>query len=269
MAATFFSVMFLAIPSSAAKSVIDDMAGLYSSSELAELEEKQQAVSDKTGWNIAVVTTNVGFGEDGAEAMRYAEDYYDMAFGSTSSSVVYLIDLDYRHFAMDGDLLNYFNTSRLDRLIDKCEEEYFDYDDVGNLETFYYYLEYYYDQGTVQRDPNIGVKGEGFVPDDNRDSEDEAVALVMFLSGIIAGIAAAAIGIGIVLSRYKFHHAPTANCYLNSNTINMYRRQDRFVREYTTRTRIDSDSGGGGGHSGGGHSHGGSHHGGGGHGGRR
>lgn len=269
LAVTFFSAAFLAIPSSAAKSVIDDMAGLYSSSELAALEEKQQAVADKTGWNIAVVTTNVGFGEDGAQAMRYAEDYYDMAFGSESSSIVYLIDLDYRHFAMDGDLLNYFNTSRLDRLIDKCEEEYFDYDDVGNLETFYYYLEYYYDQGTVQRDPNVGAKGDGFVPADGRDTHAEAVNITMIFSGMVAGIIAAAIGIAIVLSRYKFHHAPTANCYLNSNTINMYRRQDRFVREYTTRTRIDSDSGGGGHSSGGGHSHGGSHHGGGGHGGRR
>lgn len=264
-AAAVISAAAAVIPVSAAESIIDDKAGLYTQSDLAELKEKQQAVSDLTGWNIAVVTTNTGFGTDGARAMRYAENYYDEKFGSDSSSVVYLIDLDYRHFSIDGDLLNYFNTKRLDNMIDACNKKYFAYDDVGHLETFYYYLEYYYNQGTVPYDSNIGAKGSGFVP---KDGANDGYYFTMLFAGMITGTFAAAIGIAIVLSRYKFHHAPTANCYLNSNTINIYRRQDRFVREFTTRTRIDSDSGGG--HSGGGgHSHGGSHHGGGGSGGRR
>lgn len=264
LAAAVISAAAAVLPVSAAESIIDDKAGLYTQSELAELNAKQQAVSELTGWNIAVVTTDTGFGTDGARAMKYAENYYDNKFGSDSSSVVYLIDLDYRHFAMDGDVLNYFNTKRLDKMITECEKEYFAYDDVGNLEKFYYYLEYYYNQGTVEYDSNIGAKGSGFVPADGIAKEYD---LTMLLAGMITGAAAAGIGIAIVLSRYKFHHAPTANCYLNSNTINMYRRQDRFVREYTTRTRIDSGGSSGGG--GGGHSFGGSSHGGGGHGGRR
>ena len=124
-------------------------------------------------------------------------------------------------------------------------------------------MEYYYNQGTVAYGSNVGAKGSSFVPKDGIAKEYN---ITMLLAGMATGAIAAAIGIAIVLSRYKFHHAPTANCYLNSNTINIYRRQDRFVREYTTRTRIDSDSGGSGG---GGHSHGGSSHGGGGSGGRR
>lgn len=265
-AAAVISAAAAVLPVSAAESIIDDKAGLYTKSDLAELEAKQQAVSDLTGWNIAVVTTDTGFGTDGARAMRYAENYYDEKFGSDSSSIVYLIDLDYRHFCMDGDLLNYFNTKRLDKMITECEKEYFAYDDVGNLETFYYYLEYYYNQGTVAYDSNVGAKGSSFVPKDGIVKEYN---ITMLLAGMTTGVIAAAIGIAIVLSRYKFHHAPTANCYLNSNTINIYRRQDRFVREYTTRTRIDSDSGGSSGGGGGGHSFGGSSHGGGGSGGRR
>lgn len=265
LAAAIISAAATVLPVSAAESIIDDQAGLYTQSDLEELEAKQQAVSDLTGWNIAVVTSDVGFGTDGADAMRYAEDYYDVTFGSDSSSIVYLIDLDYRHFAMDGDVLNYFNTSRLDNMIDACNDKYFDYDDVGHLETFYYYMEYYYNKGTVKYDGNIGPKGEDFVPSMGIEKEFNFMA---FFVAVITGAIAAGIGVAIVISRYKFHHVPTANCYLNSNTINMYRRQDRFVREYTTRTRIDS--GGSGGHGGGGsHSHGGSSHGGGGSGGRR
>ncbi|MDE6133562.1 MAG: TPM domain-containing protein, partial [Oscillospiraceae bacterium] len=131
LAAAVISAAAATFPVSAAESFIDDKAGLYTQSNLAELEAKQQAVSDLTGWNIAVVTTDTGFGEDGKRAMRYAEDYYDDHFGSDSSSIVYLIDLDYRYFSMDGDLLNYFNTSRLDSMIDACNKKYFAYDDVG------------------------------------------------------------------------------------------------------------------------------------------
>lgn len=258
LAAAVISAAAAVLPVSAAESIIDDKAGLYTQSELSKLEAKQQTVSDLTGWNIAVVTTNTGFGSNLTRAASYAEDYYDEHFGRNSSSVVYLIDLDWRHVVIDGDVRNYINTIRLDTMQDECEIKYKKYDDVGNLETFYYYLEYYYNNGTVEYDSEIGSKGIFFDFD-----------FTIFLASMIAGAIAAAIGIAIVLSRYKFHHAPTANCYLNSNTINMYRRQDRFVREYTTRTRIDSGGSGGGGHSGGSSHHGGIHHGGGSRGGRR
>lgn len=266
LAAVIISAAAFIIPASAYSAGIDDRAGLYSQSEIERLEERQAEVAELTGWNIAVVTTDTGFGTDGARAMAYAEQYYDDIFGSDSSSVVYLIDLDYRHFAMDGDLLNYFNTSRLDKLIDECEKKYFNYDDVGNLEKFYYYLEYYYNRGTVAYDGNVGAKGKDFVPSMGVDKEFD---FEVFAAAVFTGIVAAAIGAAIVVSRYKFHHAPAPNCYLNGNSINMYNRRDVFVREYTTRTRINSDSSSGGRSGGGGHSHGGSSHGGGGHGGRR
>ncbi|MBP1559788.1 MAG: TPM domain-containing protein [Oscillospiraceae bacterium] len=255
------SALSLSVSASAYSAGIDDRAGLYTQSQIAELEKRQQEVADLTGWNIAVVTTNIGLGTDGSRAIDYAEDYYDSTFGSDSSSIVYLIDIDYRHISMDGDVLNYFNTSRLDTMLDSCERRYMDYDDVGNLEKFYYYIEYYYNKGTVAVDPNIDAKGSDFMP-----SSSSYGFRFSFAAAIIAGGVAAAIGIGIVLSRYKLHHTPTANCYLNSNSINMYRETDRFVREYTTRTRINDSSSGGGGHS---RSHGGRSHGGGGRGGRR
>lgn len=135
---------------------IDDRAGLYTTEQIEELEKKQSETHIATGWNIAVVTTNSGFGTDGTKAVEFAEKYYDNTFGRDSSSVIYLIDVDYRHISMDGDVLNYFNTERLDHMITACEEKYMSHDDVGNLEQFYYYLEYYYNEGTVPYDSNIG-----------------------------------------------------------------------------------------------------------------
>ncbi|MGN0674712.1 MAG: TPM domain-containing protein [Oscillospiraceae bacterium] len=259
-----------AVTVSAYSAGIDDRAGLYSSSELKELEKRQEEVSELTGWNIAVITTNTGFGADGIAACDYAERYYDETFGADSSSVVYLIDLDYRWIAMDGDVLSYFNSSRFDTMMDKCEYYYQDYQDVKNLETFYYYLEYYYGKGTVGYDSNIGAKGDDFESSiEYYGSSPKNFSFDVFIAFLVTGAVIAAISIAVVVSRYKFHYAPTANCYLNSNTINYYRRNDIFVREFTSRTRISDSSGGGSHHSGGSRRSGGRSHGGGGRGGRR
>lgn len=224
---------------------IDDQAGLYTPEQIEELEARQQEVADHTGWNIAVVTTDVGFGTDGYNAIEYAEAYYDKTFGYSTSGILYLIDVDYRHFCISGEAdYEYFDDKRVRDMSDTCEKYYYDYDDVGNLNAFYDKVEYYYDKGQFSK------------------------FNFSFGAAVIAGLIAAAIGVGVVWSRYKFHYQPTANNYLDGSKINFYRRTDRFVREFTTKAKIESSSGGGGG----GHSHGssgGHSHGGGGHGGRR
>lgn len=262
------ALVITTVPASAWSAGINDMAGLYSDAELEHLEARQEEVSELTGWNIAVVTTDVGFGLDGVDACDYAEQYCYDTFGNDPDSVVYLIDLDYRWISMDGDLLNYFNSSRFDTMMDTCEECYMDYKDVENLEFFYHYLEYYYNEGTVEYDPTVGALGDNF--EDAIVWDDEVtVDLTMIFGGFIAGLIGAAISVGIVLARYKTHHAPSANSYLNRSSVNMYNNQDYFVREYTTRTRIESSSSGGGHRSGGSRRSGGRSRGGGGRGGRR
>lgn len=259
-AAVIICIIALTVPVSAYSAGIDDRAGLFTETQKNQLEEKQERVAELTGWNIAVVTTDIGLGTDGSRAIDYAEKYYDDTFGSDSSSVVYLIDIDYRYVSMDGDVLDYFNTSRLDTMLDACEKKYYNYDDVGNLEQFYYYLEYFYNNGTVPRDSNIGAKGSGYNP---------GASSFRLRFNYFTGILAAVIASVIVVSSYKFHHAAPPNIYLNGNSINIYNRRDTFVREFTTRTRISDESSS---HSGGSHhssSHGGRSHGGGGRGGRR
>ena len=266
---TAFAAMLTAIvPTSAWSAGINDMAGLYSDAEIEHLEARQEEVSELTGWNIAVVTTDVGFGLDGVNACDYAEEYCYDTFGDDPDSVVYLIDIDYRWISMDGDLLNYFNSSRFNTMMDTCEDCYMDYNDVENLEIFYHYLEYFYNEGTVEYDPSIGALGDDF--EDAIEWDDEkTIDLTMIFGGFIAGLIGAAISIGIVLARYKTHLAPSANAYLNRSSVNMYNNQDYFVREYTTRTRIESSSSGGGHRSGGSRRSGGRSRGGGGRGGRR
>lgn len=273
MVTAFAALVAAAVPTFAWSEGIDDRANLYSAEEIIRLEARQEEVAELTGWNIAVVTTDVGFGLDGVAACDFAEEYCYERFGDDPDSVVYLIDLDYRWISMDGDLLNYFNSSRFDTMMDACEEHYMDYEDVENLETFYYYLEYYYSKGTVEYDPSIGALGDDFEDAiEYYDDYDDGfhLNLEVVFGSFIMGIIAAVISVGIVLARYKTHQSPSANSYLNRSSVNMYNNQDYFVREFTTRTRIESSSSGGGSHrSGGSRRSGGRSRGGGGRGGRR
>ncbi len=265
-----FSAAALSVVSASAWSAgINDMAGLYSNDELEYLEELQKQASEKTGWNIAVVTTDVGMGLDGIAACDYAEQYCYDVFGDDPDSVVYLIDLDYRWISIGGDLYNYFNSSRFNAMMDECEACYMDYRDVENLETFYFNLEYYYDMGTVEYDPSIGALGDDFEDAIEYYDSDSGLDMGFVFGGFIAGIIGAAISVGIVLARYKNHLSPSANIYLNRSSVNMYNNSDYFVREFTTRTRIDSSSSGGSHRSGGSRRSGGRSRGGGGRGGRR
>ncbi len=239
---------------------IDDKAGLYTTAEKTKLEKRQQEVYEHTGWNIAVVTTETGFTLD--EAIDYAEDYYDEKFGYSSSGILYLIDVEYRHICISGDTdYYYFNDTRVNEMLDICEAKYQDYDDVGNLEAFYDYVENCYDEGPFENSS-----------DDVYSSSVSGGGLKNILSNFkfypLVGLIAAGIAIMIIVNSYKFHSKPTTTRYVDQNKTNFYNRQDIFVREYTTRTRI-SDNSGGSGRSGRHGSSGGSRHGGGSRGGRR
>ena len=243
---------------------IDDRAGIYTPSEIAELEQRQKEAADLTGWNIAVITTDTGFGTDGVDACDFAEQYYDDTFGADSSSVVYLIDLDYRWIAMDGDVLDYINSDRFNEMMDACEHCYMNYEDVKNLNTFYDSLEKYYLAGTVTRDPSVGPLGDAFETAVTYDSYTVEKLLIFLLTGVLIST----VVICIIVYRYKVHIAPSANTYLEHSSVDMYIKNDIFSYEDTTRTRISSSSSGGSRHSGS-HRSGGRSHGGGGRGGRR
>lgn len=250
---------------------IDDRAGIYTAEELAELEKRQQEVADLTGWNIAVITTDTGFGLDGIAACDYAEKYYDETFGADSSSVVYLIDLDYRWIAIDGGLLDYFDSSRFNDMMDTCENYYMNYEDVKNLEAFYYHLEKAYKNGTVERDPEIGALGDDFEEAiEYYDDPQRSISGEMILASVITGLIISGIIIAVTAARYKTHYAHPVNGYIEPGSVDMYIKDDYFLKK-TVSQYTSSSSGGSSGRrsSGGSRRSGGRSHGGGGRGGRR
>lgn len=237
LALALLASLCLCINSYAAKIFFEDNANLYTDEQEAKLMKEQQELCDYTGWNIAVITTDIDFPTDGWEAVEYAERRYKEIYGSyEANGILYLIDTGYRHFAIGGEPdLYYFNDARVRSMYERCKEKYYAYDDMGNVETYFQCVREYYDKGDFSGDNTV----------------------IIIVAGLIAGIAAAAIGVGVVIHRYKFHSTTSASNYIRSGSVDMYRKNDTYLRETVTRTKIESSSGGGGHGSSGGHSMGG------------
>lgn len=239
------SCLFLGINCFAAKIVFEDNADLYTDEQEQQLMSEQQELCDYTGWNIAVITTNIDFPTDGYDAVEYAESRYKELFGSyEADGILYLIDLGYRHFAIGGEPdLYYFNDYRVNKMLDRCEDKYYDYDDMGNVREYFNCVRKYYDDGAFTNSGSYPVSDGNY-----SGSANYPLSEVLMMS-CVAGLIAAGIGVAVVLTRYKFHSKTNAACYIRSGGVDMYESSDIFIRESVTKTKNESGSGGGGGGS--------------------
>ena len=78
--------------------------------------------------------------------------------------------------------------------------------------------------------------------------------LWIFIASIV-GAGVALVVYFSIKSQYKFKTTPSPTTYVCHNKVKMDVQTDTFLREYTTKTKIETSSGGGGGRSGGGSSH--------------
>lgn len=87
---------------------------------------------------------------------------------------------------------------------------------------------------------------------------------IFLLISLIVGIFTFVLFGSSIRKKYMFRESYSVSGYTSRNRIRLNNTQDIFVREYTTKHKIESSSGGGGGHGGGGGGgHSSSHHGGG------
>ena len=159
---------------------IDDKAGWLSDSQEQELEGIQQALADKTGWNIAVVVSD-GYGSE--SPMVYTDDLYDETFGIDTDGIVFLYDKNERYLSTSGIAISYLNDSRIESILDDVDGYYYDKDDFGALKALYSDIEYYYDEGISSN--SYVYDGEYSGETEEKDNFSKKIII-----GIIAGIIA-------------------------------------------------------------------------------
>jgi uncharacterized membrane protein YgcG len=212
---------------------IEDRADLLTPEEEAELLDFMSDRATETGWNI-VIATSVGYYTH-TEAEYEIEDIYYEQFG-TEDGAGYIMTTEVDNPPGENDYMLAITTggnARMQKtdtqILDDVEGPFLDYNEYGSALNFVADCTPY--QSSIQR--------------------FRLNTFRLIFPGLFFAAIPAAICVGVVMARYRAHPKVSAARYLNMNETRFWRREDTFVREFTTRTPISSSSGGGGGGGGG------------------
>lgn len=108
------------IPDASGDQRVYDMAELFSSGTESELEQEIEAVRDKLGFDVVIVTTE---DSKGRGAQDYADTFYEeggFGQGKDRSGILFLIDMDERELTLstDGVATRIFTDERIDQILD-------------------------------------------------------------------------------------------------------------------------------------------------------
>jgi uncharacterized protein len=232
----------LTLPISAAEDVSEtqnvgyyliDNADLLRHTDEEEIIEVMEQVAYNTGWNI-VIATEIGKYSN-SEAESKLRDIYRDKFGS-ADGVGYLMTTEVDKPEGQNDYMlaiHTFGNARMqntrEQILDAVEGPFLDYNEYGSALQFLGQCERYQSNA------------EKFRIEPYR----------LIFPGFFYGAIPAVICIIVVTIRYKSHPKVSATRYLNLGDSRFWRRSDTFIREFTTRTPINSGSSGGGGGGGG------------------
>lgn len=228
-----------------------------------------QDAANQTGMNVGMVLGSQVRSEYSIESI--AVESYDQYFGY-DDGLLYYMDLSgasepYDYISTTGMGQFYYSNGDMANRIDAIFDDVFPYlypkgaeDVVGAVEAFADDVVYYY---------NLGIPDNYYVYDDVYDEyfyvEDGEIyssynvpyidwgrVVMMAFGGLIFGAIVGIIVFFGVKAHYKFKVSLSPTAYVNRKNLVFHNQYDRFIRTYTTKTKIESSSGGGGSRGGGG-----------------
>lgn len=262
------------------KSRIQNTRELFSSEEIETLTEEIQKTAEYLEMNIFICLSDTPMSKESVEI--YSDDRYDEIFGEDTDGVFYTLDLSGQSPAHDfistsGKAVLLYQShidaifSYLDNYLPPSGQgDYSLYkDDIYQaIEEFLGKLEYYsdsFESGDATNYYYDSSSGKYFYYKDGQFMESKGkpptVKLMILAVAAVIGAATAIIVYFAIKSHYKFKSSANPSVYVSGEETRLSVKTDTFIRSYTTKVHISSDSGGS--HGGGGHSHSGGHGGGG------
>ncbi len=214
----------------AAAGHIYDDAWLFTDREAEELEKAAAEVSDETGLDVVIVTTDDAQGKDSQE---YADDFYDaggFGKGRDYSGILYLIDMDNRELTLStsGEAIRIFTDSRIETMLDHVYAEVSDGDYAASAEVFLEDVGYYVQAGIVAGQYNYDTET-------GQISVYRRITLSEFL--LAAGIALIVAGIASRNVVRQYNMEENAQQIANHNMA--YRADSKFTYDVSRDSLID------------------------------
>lgn len=198
-----------------------DEAGLLTDSEGKELRDKLDEISERQQVDVAVVTVN---SLDGATAMEYADDFYDMngyGFGEEKDGILFLISMEERDWQMStsGFGITAFTDAGLAYISDMIISDLSDGDYEWAFTVFADMCDDYITQAKT---------GEPY--DEGNLPKDPLELLVYLVFALIVGFVIALIATGIMRIKLKSVYTQTeASGYVKKGSLNLTVKNDLFL----------------------------------------
>ena len=228
-----------------------DRAGLFTASEVQELEQEIQSFQEATGMDFVILTSSES--HDGS-AQQVADEYYDQGgFGldEESSGILYYIDMDdrYHYLSTTGVMQDYLTDARIENAIDEVTR----YLSAGA-----------YAQGASQMISIVRQYIRDGIPEgqyrydvvtgQRLTARHKALTKNEILLALVIGLAVCLIYVACVKSRYSLKGSTYHYSYQDNGSMKLTDQEDTYLRTTTTRVRkpdppesTGSHGGGGGG----------------------
>ncbi len=247
-----------------------DEKNVFDSDEYEELDELIRDYSATLDMYIAIYLSDTN--HDDPETEDFAYEKYVELFGEDTDGVLYYMDLSEIGTAYDFIFTSGKATLAYQDNLDSMFDEIYRYlpstgeeiyaDDINDavyqiceeIDKYHDYdpgiFGYEYDPLS---DKYFYYSGNEFIISHSRPP---IANLKYVFIGLVAGVIAALICYFTTKSRYRFKSSCNPSVYVSNEDTKFTQREDLFIRTYTTKTKIESSSGGrsggGGGRSGGG-----------------
>lgn len=234
-----FVLADLGLRVSAAGETVVDSAGLFTAGEIQELERTADAVSQKAGMDVVILTA----GDTGGKTSKdYADDYYDDN-GYDKDGVLLLLDMDNRqvYISTSGKGITYLTDRRIDSMLDQLIPYMKREDYSGAAQRFLKDCSGY----LTTMPPKSGTAGE------SSPGRGDAGKWTRYLPVyIIAALVAGGVSVLIVWSKYRVKPKRMAYDFRNQGHLNLSRQETYLVRTWVTTREVPkspppSSSGGG------------------------
>lgn len=249
VALLFFFIIVMPVNALDTSDKVHDNADLLTDYEEQQLQKLAEEYIEKYDMDLVIVTTPYNEGK-GTEL--YAMDFYDdngFGIGETYDGILFLIDRTYgyndTYMVTTGHAILVYDDARIDSILDDI---YYVRNDgyYAMFETFISSSSSYAELGVASSNENMYI---------DEDGEYRQKRLFPWFWAIVTSLGLPTIIVGIFIAKNKMVKKETrAAAYLNQNSVNFSRKEDRFVRTDMDRKYVPRNTSSGGGGSRGGSS---------------
>ncbi|OPZ94247.1 MAG: hypothetical protein BWY74_00717 [Firmicutes bacterium ADurb.Bin419] len=226
--------------------VIDNL-GYLTESEITELQSRINSIKETYVLDTVIVITD---NTEGKSSMVYADDYYDYndyGLDSKYSGLLMLINMQKREvwISTEGKAIDIFTDSRIKNMVNNV---------TNSLSNGNYYDACKIFLNDVSRYANSGIpkgqyRAEGDPPYVNATYLDKVLRLMRTWYIYLIALAISIIATAIVSYSSKGKVTIDNRTYEEGGSFALSENSDIYLRETTTRTKIERNSGGGSGRS--------------------